>query len=96
MFLSVTSVIVIMRVGRWSSEAFLEYIRDQVESFTKGVSKRMLEVEEFFTLNTQNPVSNMESSSQDNTIINEDSQDSVSLIVKFSEIVLNSEKELNK
>ena len=96
MFLSGTSVIVIMRVGRWSSEAFLEYIRDQVESFTKGVSTRMLEVEEFFTLNTQNPVSNMESSSQDDTIINEDGQDSVSLIVKFSEIVLNSEKELNK
>mmetsp|Transcript_12224 Transcript_12224/g.14217 ORF Transcript_12224/g.14217 Transcript_12224/m.14217 type:complete len:166 (+) Transcript_12224:450-947(+) len=84
MFLSGTSAIVKMRVGRWSSEAFLEYIRDQVESFTKGVSNRMLEVEEFFTLNTQNPVCNMESSSQENTILNEDGQDSVSLNVKFN------------
>ena len=50
MFLSGTSVIIIQRVGRWSSEAFLEYIRDQVESFTVGVSKNMVLFEEFFNL----------------------------------------------
>ena len=54
MFLSGTSVIVIMRVGRWSSEAFLEYIRDQIESFTKGVSSNMLQCEDFFDLNSDN------------------------------------------
>ena len=41
MFLSGTSVIIIQRVGRWSSEAFLEYIREQVESFTLDVSKNV-------------------------------------------------------
>ena len=50
MFLSVISAIIIMRVGSWSSEAFLEYIRKQVESFTFGVSRRMLKFEEFSIL----------------------------------------------
>ena len=50
MFLSGTPVIIIMRVGRWSSEAFLEYIRDQVESFTLGVSQKMLKCEQFCNL----------------------------------------------
>ena len=54
MFLSGTSVIIIMRVGRWSSKAFLEYIRDQVKSFTVGVSSNMLKYESFFNLNTHN------------------------------------------
>ena len=54
MFLSGTSVIIIQRVGRWSSEAFLEYIREQVESFTLDVSKNMLKFEEFLNLNTEN------------------------------------------
>ena len=53
MFLSGTSVIVIQRVGRWSSEAFLEYIRDQVETFTLNVSKKMLKYEEFFNLSLE-------------------------------------------
>ena len=47
MFLSGASVIIIMRVGRWSSQAFLEYIRKQVESFTFGVSQRMFKFEDF-------------------------------------------------
>ena len=90
MFLSGTSVIVIMRVGRWSSEAFLEYIRDQVESFTKGVSHRMLEVEDFFTLNTVSNEASVDSSAHDETIINEDGQSSVSTNVPFNSVVLNS------
>ena len=59
MFLSGISVIVIQRVGRWSSEAFLEYIRDQVESFTAGVSKSMLTHEEFFNLSPPTPNTNL-------------------------------------
>ena len=50
MFLSKTSVIIMMRVGRWSSEAFLEYIRQQVENFTVGVSQNMLAYECYFVL----------------------------------------------
>jgi len=51
MFLSGISTIIIKRVGRWNSDAFLEYIREQVESFTFGVSQRMLAFEHFHTIN---------------------------------------------
>ena len=53
MFLPGTSVIIIMKVGQWSSEDFLEYIRDQIKWFTTGVSKRILNAEVFFNLNTE-------------------------------------------
>ena len=33
----------IMLVGRWSSDAFLKYIRRQVQEFTSGVSTRMIQ-----------------------------------------------------
>ena len=49
-FLSGTSFIIIMRVGRWLSEAFLEYIREQVDYFTIGVSQRMLKFGENLNL----------------------------------------------
>ena len=51
MFLSRVPTIIIMRIGRWSSEAFLEYIREQVESFTFGVSRKMTKFEYVYTLN---------------------------------------------
>ena len=51
MFLSGVSTIVIKRIGRWMSDAFLEYIREQVESFTFGVAQRMLDFEHFHTIN---------------------------------------------
>ena len=50
-FLSGVSTIIIKRIGRWSSDAFLEYIREQVESFTFGVAQRMLDFEHFHTIN---------------------------------------------
>ena len=50
MFLSGVATIIIMRIGRWSSEAFLEYIREQIEQFTLGVSKKMLQFENFNTI----------------------------------------------
>ena len=51
MFLSGVPTIIIMRIGRWSSESFLEYIREQVESFTFGVSRKIPKFEHFHTLN---------------------------------------------
>ena len=51
MFLSGVNEIVIKRVGRWKSDAFLEYIREQVDSFTLGVSQKMLQFENFHHLN---------------------------------------------
>ena len=51
MFLYGVSEIIMMRVGRWSSEAFLEYIREQVDSFTLVVAQKMLQFEKFHHLN---------------------------------------------
>ena len=82
MFLSGTSVIIIQRVGRWSSEAFLEYIREQVESFTLDISKNMLKYEKFLNL------SNDQSEESKNIIQNEDGSDSVPFLIKFSDLSL--------
>ena len=95
MFLSGTSVIIIQRVGRWSSEAFLEYIRDQVESFTVGVSQRMLQFEEFFNLNLETPENSTHeviNIDEDNGQ-NEDGPDSVPFRVHFNSLVLNNGSE---
>ena len=93
MFLSGTAVIVIMRVGRWSSEAFLEYIRDQVESFTVGVSKRMITCEEFYNLNVNTPenTSTPEHEPNDSAHTNNvDGPVSVPFGIRFSDLALNS------
>ena len=45
MFLGECPVYVIMMIGRWSSDAFLKYIRKQVEQFSHNVSRRMLRFE---------------------------------------------------
>ena len=37
----------IMLLGRWSSDAFLLYIRRQVQEFSKGVSTNMVDQENF-------------------------------------------------
>ena len=49
LFLGGVQTFSIMMIGRWSSDAFLKYIRKQVEQFTHNSSKRMLEFERFFT-----------------------------------------------
>ena len=45
MYLGECPVYVIMMIGRWSSDAFLLYIRKQVEQFSHNVSCRMLRFE---------------------------------------------------
>ena len=52
MFLSGVATIIIMCIGRWSSQAFLKYIQEQVEQFTLGVSKKMLQFENFNTIDS--------------------------------------------
>ena len=47
MFLGECQVYVIMMIGRWSSDAFLRYIRKQVEQFSHNVSRRILRFEFF-------------------------------------------------
>ena len=97
MFLSGTSVIIIMRVGRWSSEAFLKYIRDQVESFTADVSRKMLQHEPFFNLNpdggTQNKQVPLKPSTTEETT-SEDGVDSISFLINFNSLALNDQDEM--
>ncbi len=52
MFLAGVPVYTIMLLGRWSSDAFLRYIRKQVKEFSKGISKKMLKSDKFFTIPT--------------------------------------------
>ncbi len=50
MYLAGIPVFTIMLLGRWSSDAFLRYIRKQVKEFSTGVSKKMIIHEHFFTV----------------------------------------------
>ena len=48
LFLANESVHKIMILGRWSSDAFLAYIRPQVMEWVSGMSKSMIQTENFF------------------------------------------------
>jgi hypothetical protein len=52
MYLAGVPVFTIMLIGRWSSDAFLRYIRRQVLQFSSGVASRMVcaHTQNFFTL----------------------------------------------
>jgi hypothetical protein len=50
MYLAGVPVFTIMLLGRWSSDAFLRYIRKQVKEFSTGISKKMIIHEHFFTV----------------------------------------------
>ena len=48
MYMNGVPVYTIMLLGRWSSDAFLRYIRSQVETFGHDVSAKMIETEMFY------------------------------------------------
>jgi hypothetical protein len=50
LYLSRRPVSTIMLIGRWCSDAFLLYIKRQVQEFSAGVSADMVSQEEFFTI----------------------------------------------
>jgi hypothetical protein len=50
MYLAGIPVYTIMLIGRWSSDAFLRYIRCQVQEFSAGISRRMILSEDFFAI----------------------------------------------
>jgi hypothetical protein len=50
MYLAGVPVFTIMLLGRWSSDAFLHYIRKQVKEFSTGISQKMIIHEHFFTV----------------------------------------------
>ena len=54
MYLQGIPVYVIMLLGRWSSDAFLRYIRRNVQEFSSGVSQKMIACPLFFTVPTAN------------------------------------------
>ena len=89
MFLSGISTIVIRRIGRWSSEAFLEYIREQVEDFTAGVAQKMLSFETFSNLNKKAP-GHGDGAGTDNK---EDGPELVNCAVRYSKLVLDKDFE---
>ena len=81
MFLPKASTIIMMRVGRWSSEAFLEYIREQVEDFTVEILENMIKFESFFNMNRN-------TAPQEVFTNNEDGPETVDFTVKISELAL--------
>jgi hypothetical protein len=50
MYLNGIPTYTIMILGRWSSDAFLLYIRKQVQEFSRGVSTRMINTSSFYTI----------------------------------------------
>jgi len=50
MYLARVPVFTIMLLGRWSSDAFLRYIRKQVKEFSTGISAKMVQHDHFFTV----------------------------------------------
>jgi hypothetical protein len=50
MFLAGTPVYTIMLMGRWSSDAFIRYLRKQVLSLSHGIANKMLTFKEFYTV----------------------------------------------
>ena len=50
MYLQGIPVYVIMLLGRWSSDAFLRYIRRNVQEFSKDVSRKMIANPLYFTV----------------------------------------------
>jgi hypothetical protein len=55
MYLAGIPIFTIMLLGCWSSDAFLRYIRKQVQEFSSGISAKMIQNEEFFTIPLTSP-----------------------------------------
>jgi hypothetical protein len=51
MYLAGVPIFSIMLIGRWSSLAFLKFIRKQVQEFSHGISSKMIEVQSFRHIN---------------------------------------------
>jgi hypothetical protein len=50
MYLAGIPAFTIMLIGRWSSDAFLRYIRRQVQELSRGVASKMLLTRDYFTI----------------------------------------------
>ena len=50
LYLAKRAVSTIMLIGRWGSDAFLLYIRRQVQNFSAEISANMVAVDHYFTI----------------------------------------------
>jgi hypothetical protein len=50
MYLANIPIFTIMLIGCWSSDAFLQYIRRQVQKFSSGIASRMITSSDFYTI----------------------------------------------
>ena len=50
LYLAKRPVCTIMLLGRWCSDAFLLYVRRQVQEFSAGVSADMIKCDQFYTV----------------------------------------------
>jgi hypothetical protein len=50
MYLANVPIFTIMLIGRWSSNAFLQYICRQVQEFSSGIASRMITSSDFYTI----------------------------------------------
>jgi hypothetical protein len=50
MYLAGVPITTIQMIGRWKSDAFMRYIREQVDCFTENISSKMLKVQSFYTV----------------------------------------------
>jgi hypothetical protein len=64
MHLANVPVYTIMLIGRWSSDAFLRYIKVQVQEFAQNVSGRMILNQDFYSVPDYNPHMHANDSSQ--------------------------------
>jgi hypothetical protein len=55
MYLAGVPVTTIQLIGRWKSDAFMRYIREQVDCFTQNVSSKMLTTKNFYTIPNESP-----------------------------------------
>jgi len=58
MYLAGVPVFTNMLLGRWSSNAFLRYIRKQVKEFSTGISSKMIQHKKSFTIPLPIPIRN--------------------------------------
>ena len=50
MYLAKVPTTTIQLIGRWKSDAFIRYIREQVDCFTENVSAKMITIQNFYTI----------------------------------------------
>ena len=93
MFLSGISGIIIQRIDRWESFAFLDYIREQVEDSTQDVLKKMLQVENFQHMNDEHLGSQYQDLWMNHIKEGDGDSNFVPLSIHFSRRVLRGEED---